>query len=143
MAAVLALATLPRAQAAAPDWADQVVGIYVGRDHNVGRMQCEQVEFAVQDGALVGHYRIEDDPPLEGELTYLGPDADPGEDPDGAGGRFMWSDRDGSGIRVIHFAPGFATFRSQWGLTVPDPRLTGYGRRGADTAVPGCGGPTS
>lgn len=132
-----------RAQAATPTWADQVVGVYVGRDHNAGELQCEQIEFALQDGVLVGHYRIEDDPPFEGDLAYLGPDTDTGDAADGPGGRFLWSDRDGSGIRVIRFAPGFASFRSLWGRTVPDPRLTGYGRRGVDATVPGCGGPTS
>lgn len=138
VSAALAWAGLVPAFAAdAPPWADQVVGLYIGRDHNVGELQCEQIEFSLRDGSLVARYRIEDDPPFEGELTYLGAEGD-------TGGRFLWSDRDGSGIRVIHFARDFATFWSAWGIVAPDARLTGYGLRGADAVVPGCsGGPTS
>ena len=130
------LVALPIA-ATAPDWSNQVVGTYVGRITNSGQMQCEQLDFSLHDGALVGHYHVADKEPFDGELTNFKPDG-------AEGGWFTWTDRYGSGVRYIRFAHDFSSFYTIWGGALPDPRLRGYGLRGADAVVPGCSGvPTS
>ncbi len=132
-----ALLAILAGSAHAQGWVERAVGDYVGRDHNVGQLQCETVTFSLRGGALVGHYRIEDDPPFEGDLTNFVPQGE-------GTGLFTWTDRDGTGVRFIRFAHDFSSFFSLWGRTAPDPHETGYGLRGPDAVVPGCtAGPTS
>jgi hypothetical protein len=125
---------LDASAAPAPDWAASVVGTYVGREWNAGEMQCERTDFSLRDGALVGHYWIDDAHPFEGELTSFVPDG-------GSSGTFIWTDRYGTGVRYIRFAGDRTSFWSMWGLEEPDTGKPGYGLRGEGASVPGCGAP--
>jgi hypothetical protein len=131
---VLLAACLFAVAAAAPDWSASVAGLYVGRQWNAGQMQCERTEFSVRDGALVGHYWIDDAQPFEGELTGFVPDG-------GRSGTFTWTDRYGVGVMYVRFAGDGTSFWSMWGLNEPDTGKTGYGLRGEAAPVPGCGAP--
>lgn len=125
---------------ALPNWADQVTGTYIGRDHNDGELQCERVVFSLSDGALVGHYWVGADDPFEGDLIdFVG---EPGAGPNDTrrAGRFTWVDRYGRGVRVIRWAADSTSFFSLWGQNRPNPALTGFGLRGADAVVAGCNG---
>ncbi len=133
---VLLAASLLAAAAAAPapDWAASVTGTYAGREWNAGEMQCERTEFSVRDGALVGHYWVDDADPFEGDLTNFVPDG-------GHSGIFTWTDRFGAGVMYVRFAGDGSSFWSMWGLTQPDTGKPGYGLRGDAAKVPGCGAP--
>jgi hypothetical protein len=114
--------------AAAPDWAASVAGDYGGRIRNEGRMECQRTQFTLQNGALVGHYRIEADEPFEGELTNFVPDRDTGDAT--RSGRFTWTDRWGTGVEYVRFAADGASFAAEWGDDTPLPFNTGWGVRG-------------
>ncbi len=100
-----------------------MVGRFAGIVRNAGKMECHYTVFALQGGHLVGHYRIEDTDPFEGELT----DFVPG--PEGSG-TFTWTDRYGVGKEYVVFAPDHASFTGAWGDTVIDPRNRVFGTRG-------------
>jgi hypothetical protein len=125
---------LDAAAAPAPDWATSVTGTYVGREWNAGEMQCERTEFSVRDGALVGHYWIDDPQPFEGELTGFVSDG-------GRSGTFNWTDRYGTGVLYVRFAADGTSYWSMWGLEKPDIGKPGFGLRGDSAPVPGCGAP--
>ena len=97
-------------------------------------MQCERTEFSVRNGALVGHYWVDDADPFEGELTGFVGDG-------GHSGTFTWTDRFGTGVFYVRFADDAGSFWSLWGVDQPDPGKPGFGLRGDAASVPGCGAP--
>ncbi|WP_158742154.1 hypothetical protein [Acidisphaera sp. L21] len=119
--------------AADPPWVADVVGDYGGMVRNAGRMQCHHTSFELKDGHLIGHYRIEDDVPFNGELTDFVPDDD-------SSGTFTWHDRFGVGKEYVRFAPDHASFFGAWGDDTVDPRNPVRGTRGG---VAGCAGAVS
>ena len=124
-AALLLLAAL--AGPATPPWVADVVGDYAGSIRNGGRMECHRTSFALQDGRLVGHYAIDDDDPLEGELVDFHPDSD-------TSGSFTWIDRYGRGVEYVVFAADRASFAGAWGDSRPDPRNPVRGQRGGSAS---------
>jgi hypothetical protein len=113
---------------AAPDWGGTVAGQYAGRIRNEGRMECQKTQFVLQSGELVGHYRIEADDPFEGDLTDFVPDPpEPGAAPSGT---FTWSDKFGTGVEHVHWAPDGSVFWAEWGVDEPLPGNQGWGQRG-------------
>ena len=135
---VLALAALVLGAAGRlPDWVDTVTGTYNGRIRNAGVMECFQTEFFVADGALQGRYHVEADEPFDGTLTGFNPDP-PGEHP--PSGTFVWTDRYGTGVQWISFAPSHQSFVGRWGALVPSGANVSWGTHGP---VAGCGSPVS
>ena len=132
---LLAALSLPAAAqpAADPAWVADVVGHYAGKVRNAGQLQCHYTDFALQDGRLVGHYRIEDVEPFEGELTDFVPEAE-------NAGTFTWTDRFGVGQEFVVFAVDHASFSGAWGALVVDPHNPVWGIRGG---VAGCAGAVS
>jgi hypothetical protein len=120
----------------APDWAGGVTDIYVGREWNAGVMDCARTEFTLQNGALVGHYWIGDKDPFEGDLKDFVPGA-------GHSGTFTWVDRYGEGPLYVRFGEDGLNFFSLWGDAPATMSHPGYGLRGANTNVPGCGTPAT
>ena len=121
---LIALAFPAAAQPAAdPPWVADMVGRFAGMVRNGGRMECHYTIFSLKDGRLVGHYRIEDTEPFEGELTDFEPGAE-------GSGTFIWHDRYGVGKEFVAFAPDHGSFTGLWGDTVIDPRNPVSGTRG-------------
>ena len=118
---------------ASPGWVADVVGDYAGKIRNAGQIQCHYTRFALQGGRLVGHYRIEDAEPFEGELTDFQPETE-------NAGSFTWTDRYGVGKEFVIFAIDHGSFTGAWGDTVADPHNPVWGLRGG---VAGCSGAVS
>ncbi len=116
----------------APGWATAITDTYVGRWWNAGVMACTRTEFTLRGGALVGHYWIGDTDPFEGELTHFVPAT-------GHSGTFTWTDRYGVGVIYVRFAEDGQSYVSAWGEDTPDAGRPGYGLRGPEAKVPGCG----
>jgi hypothetical protein len=107
----LALLTIPISAAA--DWLQDVLGPYVGPVLNDGVRQTMQTVFSLDDqGHLIGHYHVADDPPFDGELTDFIDDGN-------HGGLFTWSDRYGEGVVQVHFLPAEGRFVGEWGTLAP------------------------
>ena len=119
--------------AAQPDWVNDVVGHYAGKIRNAGRIECHYTDFALKDGRLVGHYRIEDTDPFEGELTDFVPQAE-------NAGTFTWTDRFGVGKEFVIFAIDHGSFSGAWGVQSIDPFNPVWGIRGG---IAGCAGAVS
>ncbi len=122
-AATLLLLAALAGQPAEPAWVADVVGDYAGSVRNGGRMECHRTSFTLQDGHLVGHYAIDDDDPLEGDLVDFRPDSD-------TSGSFTWIDRYGRGVEYVVFAADRASFAGAWGDALPEPRNRVQGQRG-------------
>ncbi len=130
---LLALTVPAAAQPADAPWMAEAVGHYAGKVRNAGQLQCHYTDFAVEGGHLVGHYRIEDAEPFEGELTDFVPEAE-------NAGTFTWTDRYGTGKEFVVFAADHASFSGAWGVTVVDPHNPVWGVRGGTA---GCAGAVS
>ncbi len=120
---VLVLATVALGAAAptpveAPAWLGGLVGRYLGRVRNAGRMECGRTELRLQDGQLVGHYWIDADPPFEGELTQFVPESGSAT-PGAHAGTFTWTDRYGTGREYLAFTADGSGFRGFWGGEAP------------------------
>ena len=87
----------------------------------------------MKDGHLVGHYRIEDTEPFEGELTDFVPEAE-------NAGTFTWTDRFGVGKEFVIFAVDHGSFSGAWGVQAVDPYNPVWGIRGGTA---GCAGAVS
>ena len=113
----------PEAGATDPAWVAQMVGRFAGTVLNAGKMECHYTTFSLQDGHLVGHYRIQDDEPFEGELTNFVPGGE-------GRGTFTWTDRYGVGVEFVIFAADYSSFTGAWGNSSIDPRNPVFGTRG-------------
>ena len=121
------------ARAADAAWVADVVGHYAGKIRNAGQIECHYTDFALQDGHLVGHYRIEDAEPFEGELTDFVPETE-------NAGTFTWTDRYGVGREFVVFAIDHGSFSGAWGVQSIDPSNPVWGIRGG---IAGCAGAVS
>ena len=120
------------ARAADPAWVADVVGHYAGKIRNAGQIECHYTDFALQDGHLVGHYRIEDAEPFEGELTDFVPETE-------NAGTFTWTDRYGVGREFVVFAHRPRQLHRRLGRAVHRVQ-PGWGIRGG---IAGCAGAVS
>jgi hypothetical protein len=112
-ALLVALALLAVPISGSPDWLQDVLGPYVGPVLNDGVRQTLATEFNLDEqGHLVGHYHVADDPPFDGELSDFRNDGD-------HSGLFTWTDRYGHGVVHVHFLPAEGRFVGEWGNTVP------------------------
>ena len=131
---LLGLTVAAAAQPAAdPAWTADVVGDYAGKIRNAGQLQCHYTRFELKGGRLVGHYRIEDAEPFEGELTDFHSEAE-------NAGTFTWTDRYGAGKEFVIFALDHTSFTGAWGDSVVDPHNPVWGMRGGTA---GCAGAVS
>lgn len=121
------------AQPAEPGWVADVVGHYAGKILNAGQTECHATDFTLKDGHLVGHYRIEDTDPFEGELTDFVPEAE-------NAGTFTWTDRFGVGKEFVIFGIDHGSFSGAWGVQWINPSNTVWGLRGGTA---GCAGAVS
>ena len=121
------------AQPAEPGWVADVVGHYAGKILNAGQTECHATDFTLKDGRLVGHYRIEDTDPFEGELTDFVPEAE-------NAGPFTWTDRFGVGKEFVIFGIDHGSFSGAWGVQSINPSNPVWGLRGGTV---GCAGAVS
>jgi hypothetical protein len=109
--------------AAPPACAPEIVGPWIGKVLDEGRIKELRSRFSVHTGSLTGTYHVEDETGgYDGTLTDFIPSG-PCE------GQFLWHDRHGTGVVRVDFRPDRDRFDGDWGDEIPLPDHIFTGRR--------------
>jgi hypothetical protein len=120
---VLVLAISAGAHAAPPACAPDIVGPWLGKVLDEGRIKELRSQFSVGSGALTGTYHVEGvDGGYDGTLTDFTPSG-------ACAGQFLWHDRHGAGVVWVDFRPDRDRFDGEWGDDIPLPDHIFTGRR--------------
>ena len=99
--------------AAPPACAPDIVGPWTGKVLDQGVVKELRTRFSTQTGELTGSYHVvEDGGGYDGTLTDFTPSGS-------CSGRFLWHDRNGTGVVWVDFRPERDRFDGEWGEDSP------------------------